>query len=86
MAYFWNTLHQFNNYEQITFAMKTAIKINITPRHIDANELLSDINSLNTKMATLSKKIDANKFAKYVKTKFVFLTLHLIDLLYIIYK
>ncbi|WP_429398161.1 hypothetical protein [Mucilaginibacter lappiensis] len=66
--------------------MKTTIKTNITPGHNGTNGLLSDVNSLNTKMATLSAKIDANKFAKYVKTKFVFFTLHLIDLLYIIYK
>jgi hypothetical protein len=80
MAYFWNTLHQFNNYEQITFAMKTAIKTNVTHRYNGTKDFLFDTNYLNTRLST------KNGVYKYVKTKLVFLTLRLIDLLYIIYK
>ena len=63
--------------------MKTIIKINPAPRYNGVNKFLSDKCFLNTRFTKLSEKMD---LYKYVKTKFIFLTLHFIDLLYIIYK
>jgi hypothetical protein len=44
---------------------------------------LSDKCFLNVRFTKLPAKIEVYK---YIKTKFIFLTLHFIDLLYIIYK
>jgi len=63
--------------------MKIAIKTNVANGHNGTNELLFDTNALNANPLTLPPK---NHVYKFVKTKLIFITLHLIDLLYIIYK
>jgi hypothetical protein len=66
-------------------AMKNAIKTNLRPRH-NENNVPIDAKAINKRVGALLTKSDMEQSARYVKTKLMFFTLQLIDLLYLIYK